>query len=105
MAKYANCTDKQIKELMRLEENAKQIKRKKDFINRWLNFNHTIGFEENIRLREQVKELDKEYQEVAAEIAEVYGAEEEMLKHMRLAMAEIDKVNEIRDKWGFPVNA
>ena len=101
MASYTGCTQKQIEALEPLEKEAKRIKRKRDFLQKRLAFEHAIYFEENIELHEEIKELDEEYAEISAKITKIYGAKAEMVKHMKKAIEEIKAVDAIKDKWGF----
>lgn len=103
MANYNGCTQKQIEALEPLEQEAKRLKKRKDYLQKRLAFEHFIGFEENIELHEEMKELDEAYAEISAKITKIYGAKAEMVKHMKKAIEEINAVNAIRDKWGFVV--
>ena len=104
MAKYNGLTEKQTKMLEPLERDAKTNRKKRDRLQKRLAFEQTIGFEENKEVHKQIAELDNEYREFSTKIAEIYGAHDEMMAHMKIAIAEIKKVDALKDKYGFDIS-
>lgn len=96
-----NLTQKQKEALAPLETDAKANRRLKDRLQKRLAFEQAIGFEENRTIRERIEELDAEYTALSVEIAEIYAAESEMMKHMNRAIEEINEVNRLKSLWGF----
>lgn len=101
MAKYDDLTPKQKEVIQPLDEEATINRRLKDRLQKRLAFEQAIGFEENKVIRERIEELDKQYAELSLKIAEVYHAKKEMMKHMSLAIKEINEVERLKKLWGF----
>lgn len=97
-------TQKQIEALAPLEASANSNRKARDRLQKRLAFEQAIGFEENKAVREQVAELDAEYKDLSVKIAEIYAAESEMMKHMRIVLSEVEEVRKIADRWGFAVD-
>ena len=100
MANYKGCTQKQIEALMPLEKEAKRIKRRIDFLKKRLAFEHAIFYEENIEIHQEIKELEHDLADTSAKITKIYGAKDEMIKHMRKAIEEVNIVEAIKAEWG-----
>lgn len=94
-------TQKQKEALEPLEAEAKANRKAKDRLQRRLALEAYIGFEENQTIRGRIEELNAEYTELSVQIAGIYAAESEMMKHMQNALAEIAEVNRLKDLWGF----
>jgi len=104
MAKYTGVlTEKQKEMLKPLETEVKDIMREKDKLGKIRAFKLSLGFEENKDTREQLEALDKRHAELSEQINEIYGAQAEMVKHMKLAMDEVRIVDWYCDKYGFEV--
>jgi len=104
MAKYTGVlTDKQKEMLRPLEAEIKDIMREKDKLGKIRAFKLSLGFEENKETRERLEALDKRHAELSEQINEIYGAQTEMVKHMKLAMDEVRIVDWYCDKYGFEV--
>lgn len=97
-------TQKQKEALEPLEAEARANRKARDRHQKRLALEHAIGFEENKVIKERIEELDAEYKDLSVQIAEIYAAESDMTLHMRKAMAEVDMVKQIADRWGFDVD-
>ena len=104
MAKYNGLTEKQIKMLEPLETEAKDNRKRRDRLQKRLAFEHTLGFEENAEVHRAITKLDLEYREISTKIAEIYGAHDEMMKHMKIAIKEVKMVDALKDKYGFDIS-
>lgn len=104
MAKYNGLTQKQMQMLEPLERSAKDNRKRRDRLQKRLAFEQTLGFEENKAVHKEIEELDTEYREFSTKIAEIYGAHDEMMAHMKIAIAEVKKVDALKDKYGFDIS-
>ena len=104
MAKYNGLTQKQMAMLEPLERGAKENRKKKDRLQKRLAFEHTLGFEENKEVHKEIAKLDTEYREFSTKIAEIYGAHDEMMAHMKMAIKEVKIVDALKDKYGFDIS-
>ena len=104
MAKYTgSLTDKQKEMLAPLEAEIKDIMKEKDRLGKIRAFKLSLGFEENKETREKLETLEERHAELSEQINEIYGAQAEMVKHMKLAMDEVRIVDWYCDKYGFEV--
>ena len=101
MANHKGLTQKQIEMLTPLERDANANRRMRDKFQKRLMIEHAIGFEENQVVHERIKELDTEYAELSAKIAEIYNAHDEMMQHMAKAIEEIKEVDRLKEIYGF----
>lgn len=97
-------TQKQKEALEPLEAKARANRKSRDRHQKRLALEQAIGFEENKAIKERIEELDIEYKDLSVQIAEIYAAESDMMLHMRHAMAEVEAVKQIADRWGFDVD-
>lgn len=105
MAKYTGAlTDKQKEMLEPLEKEVKEIMREREKCRKILAFKQSIGFEENKELRQKIEDLDNRHAEVSRDISIIYGAQAEMIEHMKKAIAEVKIVDEYCAKYGFDVH-
>lgn len=105
MAKYTGAlTDKQKEMLEPLEKEVKEIMREKEKLRRLLVFKQSIGFEENKELRKKMEDLEERRINLSKDISTIYGAQAEMVEHMKKAIAEIKMVDAYCNKYGFVVD-
>ena len=104
MAAYTGVlTDKQKEMLEPLEKEVKEIMRKRELLRKKLAFMHDIGFEEHKDTRDKIEALDKRHAELSQDISTIYGAQGEMIKHMKKAIEEVKTVDAYCKKYGFVV--
>ena len=105
MAKYTGMlTDKQKEMLEPLEKEVKEIMREKEKLRKILAFKQYIGFDENVEIRRKMEDLEKRHMELSKDISIIYGAQDEMVKHMKKAIEEIKMVDSYCYKYGFVVD-
>lgn len=102
MAKYTGAlTDKQKEMLEPLEAEVKDIMREREKLRKIQAFKQSIGFEENIENRKKIETLDERHSELSRDISEIYGAQAEMMIHMKKAIDEVKIIDSYCKKYGF----
>ena len=104
MAKYTgSLTDKQKEMLKPLEAEVKEIMKEKDRLGKIRAFKLSLGFEENKETREKLEALEERHAELSEQINKIYGAQAEMVKHMKVVLEEVKKIDWYCEKYGFVV--
>lgn len=103
MTKYnGNLTQKQKEALEPLWQKGKENRRRREWLQKKISLEQ-LFFDESRTAHEEVDILDKEYAEISSQISEIYNAEDEMAKHMRVVLSEIKEVEKIAKRWGFKI--